>query len=369
MFPIRDMAGRIIGFGGRLIDGEGAKYMNSPDSAIYRKRRHLYLLDKARNAIRKKKRSILVEGYMDAIRLHKCGFTEAVASLGTSLTPEQAETLSRFADKCYICYDNDKAGQSAMLRSMFVLQENGLDVYVVNLTGNKDPDEFLIEHTPKDFEDALTKAQPLIVQYIEAFKPLLTRKSAMKELFMTLSKLAVHEVLQYKMYLSEATGVPPSMIEEWFVSKQKRPLPEKPPESVEVKGIEHPCEAALCSLLFHHSECRISMDLVETAKLLRNPTARDVALALLKENPEDLFMLWSSLAETERIAVLMRGDEYCAQMKGQSTAEKFRNIYSKLRERGTAMRVNELTAKMQKSQATSEELLELVRLKNATSIL
>ena len=373
MFPIRDMAGRIIGFGGRLIDGEGAKYMNSPESAIYHKRKNLYLLDKAKNAIREKKRSILVEGYIDAIRLHKCGFTETVASLGTSLTAEQAETLSRFADRCYICYDSDKAGQNAALRSMFLLQEHGLDVYVVNLTGGKDPDEFLIEHTPKDFEEALKKARPLIVQYIEEFKARLvdslTRKSAMKELFTTLSELAVHEVLEYKVYLSEATGVPPSKIEEWFLSKQKRQLPESPPAHVEVKGIEHPCEAALCSLLFRNVESRISLDIAETAKLLINPTACDVALAFLRENPEDLFMLWTSIGETERIAVLVRGDEYCAQMKGQSTAEKFRNIYLTLLERYKAIRVNELTAKMQKSQATSEELLELVRLKNGTSIL
>jgi hypothetical protein len=112
-------------------------------------------------------------------------------------------------------------------------------------------------------------------------------------------------------------------------------------------------------------ECRISIDVAETAKLLRDSTACDVALALFRENPEDLFMLWTSIGETERIAVLVRGDEYCAQMKGQSTAEKFRSIYLTLLERYKAIRVNELTAKMQKSQATSEELLELVRLKNA----
>ena len=139
IFPIHDVAGRVIAFGGRLLDGEGAKYLNSPESVIYHKRKNLYLLDMARKSIREKKRSILVEGYMDAIRLHKCGFTETVASLGTSLTPEQAEMLSRFADRCYICYDSDTAGQNAMLRSMFVLQRHGLDVYVVNLIGGKDP--------------------------------------------------------------------------------------------------------------------------------------------------------------------------------------------------------------------------------------
>lgn len=367
IFPIRDIAGRVIAFGGRLIDGEGAKYLNSSESQIYSKRKNLYLLDKARKSIREKKRSILVEGYMDAIRLHKCGFTEAVASLGTSLTAEQAETLSRFADRCYICYDNDKAGQNAMLSSMFVLQKYGLDVYVVNISGSKDPDEFLAEHSPADFEDALTKARPLIIQYIEAFKPsladTLTRKSAMKELFMTLSELAVHEVLQHKLFLSEATGIPPSKIEEWFLSRHKQPLPEETHEPVEVKGVEHPSEAALCSLMYRHAECRISLKTEDALNLLRNPTARNTALSLFTENVDGLNILWAELGETDMLAVIARGDEICARMKGLSTGEKFRSIYYALRERYTARRIRELTSKLQKSEATSEELSELMRLK------
>ena len=198
IFPIRDIAGRVIAFGGRLIDGEGAKYLNSSESPIYHKRKNLYLLDKARTAIRERKRSILVEGYVDAIRLHKCGFTEAVASLGTSLTAEQAETLSRFADRCYICYDSDKAGQNAALKSMFILQEHGLDVYVVSIPSGKDPDDFLSTNPPSAFEEAIKNARPLVAQYIGAFRPsladTLTRKSAMKELFMTLAELFCWEV-------------------------------------------------------------------------------------------------------------------------------------------------------------------------------
>ena len=369
IFPIRDIAGRVIAFGGRLIDGEGAKYLNSSDSGIYHKRKNLYLLDKARKSIRERKHSILVEGYMDAIRLHKCGFTEAVASLGTSLTAEQAETLSRFADRCYICYDSEKAGQNAALKSMFVLQSHGLDVYVVSIPSGKDPDEFLAEHSPADFEAALTQARPLVVQYIETFRASLadslTRKSAMREVFMTLAELDIDEVLQYKMQLSEVTGVPPSKIEEWFVSRQKQVLPEDIPAPVEVKGVEHASEAAMCSLLFHHAECRISLAPVEALRLMRNPTARIVATALLTENVDSQIMLWTQLGDTEMLAVLARGDEVCARMKGLSMAEKFRSTYSTLRDRYIARRVRELTAKLKQSQATPEELSELITLKTA----
>ena len=368
IFPIHDIAGRVIAFGGRLLDGEGAKYLNSPESVIFHKRKNLYLLDMARKSIREKKRSILVEGYMDAIRLHKCGFTETVASLGTSLTPEQAEMLSRFADRCYICYDSDTAGQNAMLRSMFVLQRHGLDVYVVNLIGGKDPDEFLIANTPADFEQAIKEARPLILQHIEAFRDRLSdssmRKSAMKELFTTLSELDAYEVLQYKRQLSEATGIPPSKIDEYFTSKQKRTMPEEPASPVEVKEVEHPCESALCSLLFHHAECRRSVNSGEMEKLIRNSTAQSTALALLNADPAGLYLIWTQIGDTEILGVLARGDEVCVHMKGLSTAEKFRSIYSTLCERHTVQRVRELTAKMRKSQATAEELQELQRLKS-----
>ena len=367
MFPIKDIAGRVIAFGGRLLDGEGAKYLNSPDTAIYHKRKNLYLLDRARNAIRQRKRSILVEGYMDAIRLHKSGFTEAVASLGTSLTPEQAETLSRFADRCYMCYDADTAGQNATRQSMFTLQKHGLDVYVVSLPSGKDPDEFLAVNPPQAFEEALTRARPLVVYYVDAMRSAvsdpMTRKSAMKELFMTLSELDVYEVLAHKTRLSEATGIPPSKIEEWFMSQRKPTMPEDAPAPVEVKGTEHPSEAAMCSLLYHHVECRLSFSAEEVRALMRNPEARDTALALLNENVDELELLWTQLGDTYHMAVISRGDEYCARMKGFSMEEKFRSTYIALYERNKARRVRELTAKLQKSEATPEELSELMRLK------
>lgn len=367
IFPIRDIAGRVIAFGGRLIDGDGAKYLNSPDTVIYHKRKNLYLLDRARTAIRERKRSILVEGYMDAIRLHKSGYTETVASLGTSLTPEQAETLSRFADRCYMCYDSDTAGQNATRQSMFTLQKHGLDVYVVSLPAGKDPDEFLAVNPPQAFEEALTRARPLVVYYVDAMRPLvsdpLRRKSAMKELFTTLSELEVYEVLAHKTHLSEATGIPPSKIEDWFMSQRKPTMPEDAPAPVEVKGTEHPSEAAMCSLLYHHAECRISLRAEDVIALMRNPEARDTALALLNENVDELELLWTQLGDTYHMAVIARGDEYCARMKGFSMEEKFRSAYLTLSERNKARRVRELTAKMQKSEATPDELSELMRLK------
>ena len=367
IFPIKDIAGRTIAFGGRLIDGEGAKYINSSESKIYSKRKNLYLLDVARKSIREKKRSILVEGYMDAIRLHKCGFTETVASCGTSLTPGQAETLSRFADRCYICYDSDTAGQNATLRGMYILAENGLDVHVVTLPEGKDPDEFLSVNPPEKFEEAIQNSKPLVLKHIEilttAIKNSATRKSAMKELFESLLNLDIAEVLQYKTKLSEVTGVPPSKIEDWFSSKRKKPLPNAPVANEKIKGIEQPCEAGLCSLLFHHPECVVSMTPEEALKIIKNPVARETALALLMENPASQENIWLSMGETEKLALLARGDEFCARMKGMTLAEKWRNTYYVLKAKHIARRVKELTTKMQNSQATPQELLELRELR------
>lgn len=171
MFPIRDLSGRCIAFGGRLIDGDGPKYLNSPESGLYEKRRNLYLLHRAKNFMREKGRALLVEGYMDALRLHLCGFGETVASLGTALTADQAKLIKRFAPKVIICYDSDVAGQAATLRGMYELSAAGLEVAVLRLDGAKDPDEFLqAEGGVRAFEAAIADAQPLVLYHLELYK-------------------------------------------------------------------------------------------------------------------------------------------------------------------------------------------------------
>ena len=369
IFPIKDIAGRIIAFGGRLIDGEGAKYINSSENKVYNKRKNLYLLYEARKSIREKKRSILVEGYMDAIRLHKCGFNEAVASCGTSLTAEQAEILSRFAERCYICYDSDNAGKSAAIRGMYILAENGLDVYVIDIPDGKDPDEFLSSNPPKKFEEAIQNAKPLILKHIEvltpALKDLATRKSAMKDLFENLLRLNIADVMQYKAQLSEITAVPPSKIEEWFISKNKRAFSDEKNAPIRKKErIDFLLEAGLCSMLFNHAECRVSLKPEDIYKFLKTSTAQNVATAFLSNSPEDMINLWLSMGSTDEIALITRGNEFCMQMNDLNVSEKWQKIYGGLKARIIMKRVKELTLKMQKSQATPQELLELRELKS-----
>ena len=143
MFPIIDVRGNVIGFGGRIMkkDDNAAKYLNSPETLIFNKRKNLFALNLAKKS--KLGYLILVEGYMDAIALHQYGFDCAVASLGTALTADGATLLSKYTDQVVLIYDGDNAGQNATQRAIPILEKAGLKVKVLQMQGAKDPDEYL----------------------------------------------------------------------------------------------------------------------------------------------------------------------------------------------------------------------------------
>lgn len=141
MFPIIDVRGNVIGFGGRVMDDSTPKYLNSPETEIFNKRKNLFALNFAKKS--KLGYLILVEGYMDAIALHQYGFDCAVASLGTSLTEEHAVLMSRYTQQVILIYDGDEAGQRATQRAIPMLEKAGLQVKVLKMRDAKDPDEFL----------------------------------------------------------------------------------------------------------------------------------------------------------------------------------------------------------------------------------
>ncbi len=150
MFPIIDVRGNVIGFGGRVMDDSTPKYLNSPETVIFNKRRNLF----AMNVVKKSKSDfiILTEGYMDAIALHQYGFDCAVASLGTSLTQEHADLLSKYTHEVILTYDGDRAGQNATQRAIPMLEKTGLRVKILRMQGAKDPDEFLKKYGSDRFK-------------------------------------------------------------------------------------------------------------------------------------------------------------------------------------------------------------------------
>lgn len=143
MFPIADQRGRVIAFGGRLLEGEGPKYINSPDTPLFRKQDNLFALDKALPNIRKSSEVLICEGYMDALSFHAAGVRTAVAPLGTAFTASQARLLKRWADKVFLCFDSDDAGRKASERACSVAAQAGLAPLVVLLPGGKDASEIL----------------------------------------------------------------------------------------------------------------------------------------------------------------------------------------------------------------------------------
>lgn len=147
MFPYFDINGNVIAFGGRVLDGGEPKYLNTRDTLVFKKGLNLYAMNFAKNS--QDKTVLLCEGYMDVISLQQAGFSGAVASCGTALTSEQAQILSRYADRVVICYDSDKAGTLATQRAVGILGKLDLDVAVLNhdlMKGEKDPDDFIKKH-------------------------------------------------------------------------------------------------------------------------------------------------------------------------------------------------------------------------------
>lgn len=151
MFPIFHYNGDIVGFGGRVLDESLPKYINTPETDIYSKRKVLYGLFQAREAVRAANQVLLLEGYMDCIKLQQAGLRNCVASLGTALTQDQAGLLNRYTENVVILYDGDEAGQRETLRAIDILFAEGLRVQVVTLPGAKDPDEFLEVNGKEEF--------------------------------------------------------------------------------------------------------------------------------------------------------------------------------------------------------------------------
>lgn len=167
MFTIKDVRDRVIAFGGRALDDSKPKYINSPDTVVYNKGRHLFALNVAKKS--QEKSIMLVEGYMDAISLHQRGVHNVVASLGTALTEHQARLLNGF-EKVIIGYDSDSAGQGATQRGLEILQTLGYDIRILQISGAKDPDEFILKYGSGKIKKAMEESISLVEFKVKKLK-------------------------------------------------------------------------------------------------------------------------------------------------------------------------------------------------------
>ena len=170
MFPICDGRGRVIAFGGRVLDDSKPKYINSPENIVFSKGRNLFGLNVAKKSEEIKKKLLIVEGYMDVISLHQRGIKNVVAPLGTALTQQQGWLLRRTSEQIILSFDSDEAGLNAKIRAIDILQNMGCDIRVLMLEGAKDPDEFIVKYGNARFKNAIDKALSIVEFKVKLLK-------------------------------------------------------------------------------------------------------------------------------------------------------------------------------------------------------
>ncbi len=231
MFPIHGTSGQIIAFAGRDLSGEvGAKYMNTPESDLFKKSRVLYGLHSAREKIRDTKRAIMVEGYFDVIRMQVSGFENTVAPMGTSATPEQFEMLERMAEEIVLLFDGDSAGTQAAIRSLALTWNLKATVRIVHLPEGQDPDDFLSKHQASEMEALLNQAKPGFTYLVEHCERVHGKSTAeqiqrvVESVFDSVAELESHVQIEVRIKeLSERIGVPfDSLRQDWDRFQKER---------------------------------------------------------------------------------------------------------------------------------------------------
>ncbi|MCK4359650.1 MAG: DNA primase [Candidatus Cloacimonetes bacterium] len=211
MFPIFSSDGKVIGFGSRIYkkeDTDSAKYLNSPENIIYKKRYHLYGLYQTKNYITKQNSALIVEGNMDLLKVFQYGFHNVVASLGTALTYNQIKLLARYTKNVYILYDGDEAGYEASSRATKICLENGIFPKIIMLPENYDPDSFLDEFGAEKLQNTIDNAMSFyqfIKVYRDADKSLENKKNAIEELIDNL--ILIPDPLQREVYIQESSAL------------------------------------------------------------------------------------------------------------------------------------------------------------------
>ena len=367
MFPIRSVTGRLIGFGGRILDGDGAKYLTSPECRLFNKRHNLYLLDKAKGAMSSKGYAILVEGYFDAIRAHIFGYTNTAASLGTSLTKEQAALIKRMTGLCYVCYDSDSAGQEAALRAMYVLHAEGVASRRVVWQQGKDPDELLLQPGGTGlFEKAIEEALPLPLFHARLRQPELQDPkragSARKDLLEGLASLPVFDVEPYIGELAEVLSVFPHELRE-LIARSSAPQAEGSREKVNNTDLYSPAagendiEYMLCSMLWNSKSLRSAFRRDEIIALIEDPDVQNVVAALLGgEETDDIERRWQKMGETRGMSVVAKGNGLLAK-EGMDEAAAAR-LSDALMRRRREKRKNVLLEKIRNGTINEQEYEE-----------
>lgn len=252
IIPIADERGRIVGFGGRVLDDSKPKYLNTPETVLFNKRRLLFGLDRAKRAIQREGYAIVVEGYMDAISVFGAGVQNVVASLGTAFTVEHAKKLLRYAQNLYFCYDSDEAGQNATIRALsLVARDTGASLRVITVPDGKDPDEFIRKHGAAAFRKLAEAALPLAdyrLQYVLKHMPCDTadgKQRALEAMLPVLASLSGTVLGEYSKKMARQLMVDEGLIREALSRYGREPLPAEEPPRTPIRRAVHRADSAL----------------------------------------------------------------------------------------------------------------------------
>ncbi len=240
MIPIADERGRVVAFGGRVLDGSTPKYLNTSETMLFNKRKLLFGLDRAHRAIQQEGFAIVVEGYMDAISVFGAGVRNVVASLGTSFTRDQGKLLMRYARRICFCYDSDEAGQRATVRALSIVSELGAEVRVIVVPDGKDPDEYIRKHGKEAFKALVNKGLPLVeyrLRYVLAhtrYDTLDGKVHALREILPVMSGLKDPAVVtEYRKRLSQVL-----MLDEGVIGEELRRYVKMPSAQYEGTAVQ-----------------------------------------------------------------------------------------------------------------------------------
>lgn len=330
MFPIHDVQGRVIAFGGRVLGQGEPKYLNSPETPVFSKGRTLYGLHRAKHAIRRDDRVLVVEGYFDAVRVASAGAESVVAPLGTALTEEQARLMRRYTQNAYLLYDSDKAGLKATFRTGDELLRQGMRVFVVTLPGGDDPDTFARSQGREGLESAIGAAIDVFERKVQIlqrggwFGDLRRKRAALDRLIPTIRATA--DPLTRDLYLSraaEAAGIDRDLLAREVSAPERPGVRSRRPSQDADADAGHGARSTVRRVERRQGSSRTSMaerELVRTlvhrpqfvaaiaerlgAEDFHNPSLRRIFVAVLGSGSESGPAEWAERLEPSEVAEL-----------------------------------------------------------------
>jgi len=387
MFPIRDSRGRVIGFGGRIIDQGEPKYLNSPETPLFHKGRELYGLFEARQARADFKRLLIVEGYMDVVRLHQAGIPYAVATLGTATTQEHLNKIFRLTSEVVFCFDGDRAGRQAAWRALensLGLARDGRELKFMFLPEGHDPDSLVAAEGPVAFESRLSSALPLSQYLIEQLMADVDLnhvdgraklKALAAPLFARMPEGIYREMLADR--LAKEVGMPAAALKQSFSTTgepARRPVERRQEPPPRYRGRTSAGRGNLLTqaitLVLHHPAAAGSVGAADSLGLVDKP-----GILVLKElleqaaaaqNPTTAMLLerWRDRPEYQRLAELAMAEPLVS--GAAAAAQELKMAVAKLiEEYGPGRRTDELLRKAQEIGLNSDEKAELSELLTA----